>query len=86
MLPATIGMPSPSFFTAASARSIPSWWPCAVSSTSTSTPSFASAAAFDATSPLMPTAAATRSRPPPSSAGRYSVPRRALRLLIVPTT
>ena len=49
--------------TARSASSIFSWWPCAVSTTSTSTPASSSAFALTATSPLMPTAAAVRSRP-----------------------
>jgi hypothetical protein len=70
MLPAAIGMPRPSPDTVCRARSMPSWWPCAVSTTSTSTPAAASAFAFAATSPLMPTAAATIRRPFASTAGR----------------
>ena len=64
---------------------MPSWCPCAVSTTSTSTPAAASARALAATSPLMPTAAATLRRPDASTAGRYSVERRALRRESVPT-
>ena len=51
------------------ARIIPSWCPCAVSMTSMSTPAPTSALAFAATSPLMPTAAATRRRPDASTFG-----------------
>ena len=45
-----------------------SWWPCAVSTTSTSTPCASSASVLPATSPLIPTAAELSSRPDPSSA------------------
>ena len=72
-LPATTGTRVPAcsttLRTARSASSIFTWWPCAVSTTSTSTPASSSAFAFTATSPLMPTAAAVRSRPRSSTAG-----------------
>ena len=43
-LPATIGSEPTTFRTASIARSILAWWPCAVSTTTTSTPISASAA------------------------------------------
>ena len=57
-LPAASGSPRSSEDTALIASSILTWWPCAVSTTSRSTPASASARAFAPTSPLMPTAAA----------------------------
>ncbi len=68
-----------------SALSIFSWWPCAVSTTSRSAPASMSSLAFSATSPLMPSAAATRSRPAASVAGWYSVARSAPVLVRMPT-
>ena len=53
-----------------SASSIRSWCPCAVSTTRQSTPIASSRLALPATSPLTPIAAAIRSRPRWSSAGR----------------
>jgi hypothetical protein len=68
-LPAARGMPRSSAATALMASSILIWWPWAVSMTRTSAPARASARALAGTSPLMPTAAAMRSRPPASTAG-----------------
>ncbi len=76
-LPAAMGTPRPVARTARSALTIRSWWPCAVSTTRTSTPARTSASALAATSPLMPMAAPTRSLPAASVAGRYSVARSA---------
>lgn len=67
--PATTGTCGDTERTARSAAIIFSWWPCAVSTTSVSTPLSSSAEALAATSPLTPTAAATRNRPSASSAG-----------------
>ncbi len=68
-LPATIGTAGESARTARSASSIRSWWPWAVSTTRQSTPASSRAAALAATSPLTPTAAATRRPPVASTAG-----------------
>ena len=68
-LPATTGTPGSRARTERSASIIFSWWPCAVSMTSTSTPIASSAFAFVAGSPLMPTAHATIRRPSASTAG-----------------
>ncbi|OIQ80072.1 hypothetical protein GALL_381770 [mine drainage metagenome] len=67
--PATIGTSGSRDRTAASASAIFRWCPWAVSTISASTPASRRAAAFARTSPLMPTAAAIRSRPWSSSAG-----------------
>ena len=63
-----VGRPSERSEIVRSARSIPSWCPCAVSTTSAFAPAAASARAFAPTSPLIPTAAATTSRPSASTA------------------
>ena len=68
-LPAATGTGGPASRTARSALIILSWWPCAVSTTRMSTPAAISCLALPATSPLMPTAAPIRSRPPASVAG-----------------
>ncbi|CAM5485237.1 hypothetical protein STANM309S_04783 [Streptomyces tanashiensis] len=69
MLPATIGTCGSSARTVRIALIIDSWWPCAVSMTSVSTPASSSCLALPATSPLMPTAAAIRRWPFLSTAG-----------------
>ena len=56
-----------------------------MSTTKTSAPDSISDAAFAATSPLIPTAAAIRSFPCASKAGEYSVPRSAPKRVIIPT-
>ena len=68
-LPATTGAEGESPRTASSALIIFSWWPCAVSTTSTSTPASSSSLARAAGSPLIPMATPTRSRPAASTAG-----------------
>src|SRR3954454_238613 len=69
-LPATTGAGPATDRTARTASIAFSWWPCAVSTTSTSTPDCSSADALPATSPLMPTAAEVSSCPSAFSAGR----------------
>jgi len=69
MLPAAIGTRGSSARTVLRALIIDSWCPWAVSMTSVSTPASRSCLALPATSPLMPTAAAMRSRPFASVAG-----------------
>ena len=83
--PAAIGTPGLTPRTARSALIILSWWPCAVSTTSTSTPASSSSLALAATSPLMPRAAPTRSRPLASVAGSYRVARSAPVRVRMPT-
>ena len=78
-LPATTGVDPATERTARSASIAFSWWPCAVSTTRTSTPAASRAAALPATSPLMPTAAeVSRS---PVGVHRRRVERRAQRAL-----
>ena len=84
-LPATIGTVGLIERIAAKASSIFFWWPCAVSTTNTSAPDSIKAAAFAATSPLIPTAAAIRKRPCASTAGEYKVPRSAPIRVMIPT-
>src|ERR1039458_5589887 len=71
--------------TARSALIMFSWWPCAVSTTRTSTPASSSSLALAATSPLMPRAAPMRSRPRASVAGSYRVARSAPVRVRMPT-
>ncbi len=68
-LPATTTASGAAARTARSALIVFSWWPCAVSTTSTSIPAATSSFVRVATSPFTPSAAATRSRPSASSAG-----------------
>jgi hypothetical protein len=84
-LPATTGTEGARARTACSAQIIFSWCPCAVSTTSTSAPASSSSLALAATSPLTPSAAPTRSRPPASTAGEYRVARSAPVLVMMPT-
>ena len=85
-LPATTGTPGSSARTRSRARIIESWWPWAVSTTRVSAPASSSARARPSTSPLMPSAAPTRRRPSASTAGRYSVARRAPRRVRMPAS
>ncbi len=67
--PAAIGTSGAALRASLSASSIFSWWPCAVSTTIRSAPASTSAPALPVTSPLMPTATATRRRPAASVFG-----------------
>ena len=69
-LPATTGSGPTTPRTASMARSILAWCPCAVSTTTTSTPISARAAARSAGFPLIPTATALISSPRAFTAGR----------------
>ena len=84
-LPATTGTAGEVSRTARSAWIILSWWPWAVSTTSRSAPASSSSLALPATSPLMPRAAPTRSRPRRSVAGWYRVARSAPVRVRIPT-
>src|SRR5690606_10838248 len=74
-LPAAIGTEAPAsetaFRTARRASSILSWWPCAASTTSPSTPAPSRAFGSTPPSPSIPLAGAARSRPAPSGVGRH---------------
>ena len=69
-LPAHTGVRGTASRTAATASTMRSWCPWAVSTTMTSTPAATSSAARPAGSPFIPIAAPIRNRPAPSMAGR----------------